>query len=453
MRTKNLHPLYKGIIILLQQQDLEMRKWYSLIDKVYSRGNLLAAFDKVRSNKGGKTSGIDGISVKGFKEHLEEHLCQLHEELKSGNYKPQAVKRVYIEKEDGSKRPLGIPTIRDRVVQQALLNILQPIFDADFHPSSYGYRPNRSAHHALAKAERFTRHYGLNHVVDMDLSKCFDTLDHDLILSAVNEKVSDGKVLNLILLFLKSGIFEGGKLIPTETGSPQGGIISPLLTNIYLDRFDQYMKSQGIRIVRYADDILIFATTRSEAGKYRALATKFLEVDLKLSVNVDKTHLTNLDEGIPYLGFVLHNYGVSISDKSIRKFKEKVRKLTPRNQGRKLDYYLGELNLLLKGYSMYYRIALCKTAFTNLMSWIRRRLRMMIMKSWKVWKGLHRQLQRMGYKGSFEKISVTRWRNSSCTLLHMALPNSWFDEQHLFNMEQVKTNTLHQYYNFVLNKV
>lgn len=430
-----------------------MRKWYSLIDKVYSRANLLEAFDKVRRNKGGKTSGIDGISVKDFMKHLTANLCQIHEELRNGTYKPEAVKRVYIDKEDGSKRPLGIPTVKDRVVQQALLNVLQPIFEPEFHPSSYGYRPGRSAHHAIAKAERFTRHYGLCHVVDMDLSKCFDTLDHQLILSSVNEKVSDGKVLKLIDSFLKSGIVDKGKFEPTKKGSPQGGIISPLLTNIYLNRFDQYMKTLGIRIVRYADDILVFAATKSEAGRYRAIATRFLEAELKLTVNPKKTHLTNLEKGIPYLGIVINNFGVSASEKSIRKFREKVRKLTPRNQGYKLDYYLTELNFLLKGYSMYFRVAQSKSLFRNLMSWVRRRLRMMIMKSWKSWKGLHKQLRRMGYKGSFEKISVTRWRNSSCPLLHMALPNTWFDEQHLFNMEKVTTNTLHQYYNFVLKKV
>ncbi len=430
-----------------------MRKWYSLIDKVYSGPNLLDAFDKVRRNKGSKTKGIDWISVKEFRKHLTENLCQIHEELKSGTYIPQAVKRVYIDKEDGSKRPLGIPTVKDRIVQQALLNILQPIFEPEFHPSSYGYRPGRSAHHAVAKSERFTRHYGLDHVVDMDLSKCFDTLDHDLILTSLNEKVSDGKVLKLISSFLKSGIVEDGKLSPTNIGSPQGGIISPLLTNIYLNKFDWYMKNKGIRIVRYADDILIFATSKNQAGKYKALATKFLEEDLRLTVNTKKTHLTNLNDGIPYLGFVLRSFGVSVSDRSINKFKDKVRKLTPRNQGRKLDYYLYELNLLLKGYSMYYRVALSKSLFRELMSWVRRRLRMMIMKSWKRWKGLHKQLRRMGYKGKFRKISVTRWRNSNCQLLHMALPTSWFDAKYLFNMEKVTTNTLHQYYNFVLNKI
>lgn len=429
-----------------------MRKWYSLIDKVYSRSNLLEAFDKIKGNKGSKTAGIDGVSVKKFKEHLTDNLCQLHEELKSGSYIPQAVKRTYIEKEDGSKRPLGIPTMRDRVVQQAMLNILQPIFEPEFHPSSYGYRPNRSAHHAIAKAERFTRHHGLEHVVDMDLSKCFDTLSHDLILKAVNEKVSDGKVLNLILSFLKSGIMEQGHQSPTETGSPQGGVISPLLTNIYLNSFDQYMKGKGIRIVRYADDILIFASTKSQAGSYKAMATEYLEQELRLEVNVKKTHLTSLEKGIPYLGIVLYNYGVVTSAKSIGRFKDKVRKLTPRRQGRKLSYYIKELNMLLKGYSMYYRIALSKKLFASLMSWIRRRLRMMRMKSWKSWKGLHKQLRRMGYKGCFKKISVIRWRNSNCHMLHKALPNKWFDDIHLFNMEKVKTNILHQYHQ-VLNKV
>lgn len=220
-----------------------MRKWYSLIDKVYSLDNLLEAFDKVKRNKGGKTSGVDGIDVKGFGEHLMNNMYRIRDELRNGNYEPQAVRRVYIEKGDGTRRPLGIPTVRDRVVQQALLNVLQPIFDPHFHPSSYGYRPGRSAHHAIAKAERFTRKYGLRHVVDMDLSKCFDTLDHEFILTAVNERVSDGKVLNLLRVFLKTGVLEDGRIEYSETGSPQGGIISPLLANIYLDKFDQYMKS------------------------------------------------------------------------------------------------------------------------------------------------------------------------------------------------------------------
>lgn len=430
-----------------------MRKWYSLIDKVYSGKNLKEAFVKIKKNKGSRTSGVDGISVKDFELHLEVKLCQIQKELKSGIYKPQPVKRVYIDKPDGSKRPLGIPTIRDRVVQQSLLNVLQPIFEPDFHPSSYGYRPKRSAHHAIAKAERFSRHYGLEYVVDMDLSKCFDTLDHTLILQSLNRKVSDGKVLNLIEKFLKSGILDKEVFESTEMGSPQGGIISPLLMNIYLDSFDQYMKQQGIRIVRYADDILIFAKTKAETGKYLAIARDYLENELKLTVNKNKTHLTSLREGIEYLGFKIANYGVVVSHKSISKFKDKVRALTPRNHGKSIHYFIKELSMLLRGFSNYYRIARAGKLFKTLMSWVRRRLRMKKMKEWKSWKALHKQVRRNGYKGKYEKISVTRWRNSSCTLIHMALPNSWFDDKGLFNMERVTTDTLHQYYDFVLDKV
>lgn len=437
----------------LQSESYFMRKWYSLIDKVYSLGNLEESFVKVKKNKGSKTKGIDGVSVKDFELHLRENLYQIQKELKSGTYQPQAVRRVYIDKPDGSKRPLGIPTVRDRIVQQSLLNVLQPIFEPDFHPSSYGYRPNRSAHHSIAKAERFARYYGLECVVEMDLSKCFDTLDHSLILQTINQKVSDGKVLNLIEKFLKSGVLNQDEFEPTEKGSPQGGIISPLLMNIYLDNFDQYMKQQGIRIVRYADDILIFAPTKAKSGKYMAKAVKYLEGELNLVANRKKTHLTNTEKGIAHLGFVITNYGVVVSKESIKKFKEKVRKLTPRTKGKSIHYYIKELNMLLRGFSNYFRIGLSKSVFKGLMSWIRRRLRMMIMKAWKSWRPLHKQLRRKGYEDKFKKISVRRWRNSNCTLIHMALPKAWFEDNGLFDMERVVTNTLHQYYDIVLNKV
>ncbi|TDT51926.1 group II intron reverse transcriptase/maturase [Fonticella tunisiensis] len=229
-----------------------MKKWYSLIDKVYNKNNLYEAFKAVKSNKG--APGVDGETIEDFEAKLEENIEKIHHELKTDTYCPREVKRVYIDKPDGGKRPLGIPTVRDRVVQQALLNIMQPIFEPDFHPSSYGYRPKRSCQRAVAKAERFMNKYGLEYVVDMDLSKCFDTLDHELILKAVNRKVSDGKVLKLIKSFLKSGMMDYGAFHDTEEGCSQGGVISPLLANIYLDYFDKKMMVNNIRIVRYADD-------------------------------------------------------------------------------------------------------------------------------------------------------------------------------------------------------
>ena len=223
-----------------------MRKWYSLIDKVYRLDNLHQAYRSVRSNKG--APGIDGETVEEFGEHLDARLHQIHLELKTNTYQPSPVRRVEIDKDDGSKRPLGIPTVKDRVVQEALRRVIEPIFEPDFHPSSYAYRPGRSCQAAVAKAELFINRYGLKHVVDMDLSKCFDRLDHELILKGVSRRISDGRILDLIRKFLKAGVMRDGSWEETEIGSPQGGVISPLLCNIYLDMFDQKMKALGIRI-------------------------------------------------------------------------------------------------------------------------------------------------------------------------------------------------------------
>ena len=420
-----------------------MKKYYSLIDKIYNKQNILNAFKLVKKNKG--ALGIDGETVFDFEALLDDKINEIHCELKSGKYKPSPVKRTYIDKDDGTKRPLGIPTVKDRVVQQAVRNIIEPIFEKTFHPSSYGYRPNRSCQMAVAKAESFANYWGLQYVVDMDLSKCFDTLNHDMIIDSINEKISDGKVLKLIRNFLESGILEDGAFSETTIGSPQGGVISPLLMNIYMDKFDQRMKSLNIRIVRYADDILIFAKSKSEAGRYREIATRILEQELKLKVNTNKTHITDNDKGISYLGFIIKEKYISIHPKRIKKFKEKVRRLTPRNSGYNVEYLVYRLNQVIRGWCNYFRIANCKRVFENLMKWIRRRLRMKQMKEWKSYKSLHKTLRRRGYKGAFKKISMTRWRNSVSPLVCMALPNKWFDDIKLFDMSKVETAVLHYY--------
>lgn len=352
-----------------------MKKWYSLIDKVYSLENLKKAYKAVRANNG--APGIDGVTVKAFGEGQEERLNQLHHQLKTDTYQPDPVLRVEIEKDDGGKRPLGIPTVRDRVVQQALVNILEPIYNPDFHPSSYGYRPGCSCQQAVAKAEMFMNKYGLKYVVDMDLSKCFDRLDHELILKRVNTKVSDGRVLKLIKTFLTAGVIKDGVWEETGIGSPQGGVISPLLTNIYLDHFDQEMKKRGIRIVRYADDILIFAREYKEARKYQEIATKILEQDLKLKVNQEKTHLTDNHRGAAFLGFIIREKHISIHPKRLKKFKQKIKELTPRNHGMSLGEMIKRLNPVLRGWVNYFRVSNCKKVLERLMEWVRRRLRIM----------------------------------------------------------------------------
>lgn len=421
-----------------------MKKWYSLIDKVYMIENLTKAFKAVKSNKG--APGIDGETIETFEANMEANIVKLNYELKTNTYEPLSVRRVYIDKDDGSKRPLGIPTVRDRVVQQALKNVLEPIFEPNFHPSSYGYRPKRSCQKAVAKAERFMNKYGLEHVVDMDLSKCFDTLDHETIIKSVNEKVSDGKILKLIGKFLKAGVMESGIVDESDVGCPQGGVISPFLMNIYLDYFDKVMMEKGIRIVRYADDILIFAKTKALAGKYLVIAINILENDLKLKVNDTKTHIANASKGVAFLGFIIRGKWISIHPKRIERFKNKIRRLTPRNHGMNIEQMVKGLNPVIRGWANYFRIANCKGLFQELFSWIKRRLRMKKMKEWKSYKSLHKAIRRRGYKGEFKKISMVKWRNSNFTLVHMALPNIWFKEIGLVHLSDIHVGILSNYY-------
>lgn len=409
-----------------------MKKLYSLIDKIYRRENLYEAFKAVKRNQG--APGVDGETVADFADEVEANIERLHVELKTNTYVPKPVRRVEIPKADGGTRPLGIPTVRDRVVQQAFVNVVEPYFDQDFHPSSYGYRKGRSQHQAVAKARMFMKKYELEYVVDMDLSRCFDTLNHDLLMEAVAERVSDGRVLRLVRQFLESGIMADGVFTATETGSPQGGVCSPLLSNIYLNRFDQRMKEKSIRIVRYADDILIFAGTKKEAGDYKALAVKVLEEELKLTVNREKTHLTSLEEGVSYLGFILRRNSTVIDPKRLRRFKDKVREITKRNQPTPMEDVIKKLNPVLRGWLNYYRIADIKMLLLELMKWIRRRLRMIKMKQWKTYKKMHKELRRKGIKHNGEKMNVTLWKNSNVHIIHQLMPNAYFNELGLMDM-------------------
>ena len=421
-----------------------MKKWYSLIDKIYRKENLKLAFKRVKRNNG--APGIDGETVSDFAIELEENIEFLHEKLKTNTYEPEPVRCVEIEKPDGGIRLLGIPTVKDRVVQQAVVNIIEPIYDKTFHPSSYGYRPNRSQHQAVAKAERFMNKYGLTEVVDMDLSKCFDTLDHEIIMEAIAERISDGKVLGLIKAFLKSGVMQGDTIVETESGSPQGGVISPLISNIYLNQFDQKMMEKGVRIVRYADDILIFAKDKQTAGNYKAYAIKVLEEELKLKVNEKKTKQTSVREGVEFLGFVIREKWLGINPKRIKRFKDKVRAITRRGSGRKLEHIINKLNPVIRGWINYYRIANIKSLTRELMRWIRRRLRMIKLKQWKTYKKMHKEMRKLGIKGTGEKMAVTKWKNSNVHIVHILLPNKYFENLGLIDMYKYDVGLLSNYY-------
>ena len=417
-----------------------MTVYYSLYGRLLNRTALYNGFKKVKQAKG--AAGIDRQSLGDFAKNLEINLSQLQHELQSKQYRAQPVRRVEIPKPDGGVRLLGIPVVRDRIVQQALLDILQPIFDPDFHPSSYGYRPGRSCHDAISKATAFIRDYGRHWVVDMDLSKCFDRLDHELILRGVRKRVTDGSILKLIEQFLKSGVMAGEHWEASEIGSPQGGVISPLLANIYLDAFDQEMKRRNHRIVRYADDILMLCKSRAAADNALSSATQILEQDLKLTVNRDKTHIAHSDGGIKFLGVEIGTLYTRIQAKKLQGFKAKVKQLTRRNSGMNLLEIIDRLNPLLRGFANYFKIANCSREFKSLSGWIRRRLRAIQLKLWKKPAKLHRKLKQLNYKPPFKFIKMNSWRNSASPLASFSMPNKWFEELGLYSMDKVKTGWL-----------
>jgi len=416
------------------------RVYYSLYDRLLHERTLYEAFKRVKASKG--AGGIDDQNIGDFEAKVETNIQTLVKELRDKRYNPLPVKRVEIPKGNGKVRKLGIPSIRDRVVQQALLTILQPIYEEDFHPSSYGYRPGRSCGQAVSKATRFIRNYDLCHVVDMDLSKCFDTLDHDLIIRFMRKRVTDGSILNLVEKFLKSGVMIGNEIGEVLLGSPQGGVISPLLANIYLNEFDQFMKERNYRIVRYADDILIMCVSERSAKHALEVATFYLEKNLKLAVNQEKTHITHSSKGVKFLGVEIFCNFTKIQEKKLKDFKEKVKLLTKKCQGVNIEMVIRRLNPLLRGFANYFRIANCKRVFQDLMCWLRRRLRAIQLKLWKKPDKIQRRLRQLGYTGYFPKIKMTSWRNSNSIQTSLAMPNKWFDELKLFNMKLAETGLI-----------
>lgn len=416
------------------------RTYYSLYSRLLERRALARAFEKVRRAKG--APGIDGQTIADFEADLLGELTRLVSELRTKTYRPSAVRRVSIPKPGGGKRHLGIPTVRDRVVQQALLDILQPIFDPDFHPSSYGYRPKRSCQQAVAKATMFIRRYGLKHVVDMDLSKCFDRLDHGLILSSVRRRVTDGSILSLLKMFLTSGVMNDGVWEATELGSPQGGVVSPLIANIYLDAFDQEMMRRGYRIVRYADDILILCRSRRSAEHAMSVAVEILEGELKLTVNRDKTHLTHAFSGVKFLGVVIGSVHTRIAAEKVAAFKATVKAITRKTSPVNLAKVIADLNPVLRGWASYFRMANCKTLYRELAGWIRRRLRAKQLALWKKPTRLIRRLRQVGAQGDLPKMRMTAWRTSRCSHASMAISNGYLAELGLFDITELETGVL-----------
>jgi RNA-directed DNA polymerase len=354
------------------------RKWYSLYDKVYARENLEQAWKKVKSNRG--KPGFDRESINQFDKNWLGNLGEIHRLLKEKRYAAPPVLRVNIPKEVDSTgkvlkvRPLGVPTVRDRIVQQAVVQIIGPIFEAEFHDCNTGYRPGRSTHTAIAQIRRY-REEGYHWVVDADIQGFFDALDHELLMRFVRERIVDGTVLNLIRGWLKAGVMEDMKLKTVTTGSPQGGVISPLLANIYLHQFDRVMTERGYRLVRYADDFVILCKLERKAERALEVAKEILEGQLKLKVHPEKTRVVQFRDGFDFLGCRFRGRYVGPREKSLRKFKDRVRELTARQRGKNLKLLLKDLVPVVRGWGNYHARYDVRKRFAQLDQWIRMRLR------------------------------------------------------------------------------
>ena len=357
-------------------------KHHSLIDKVYSRLNLYIAFERVRLNKG--ACGVDRVSLEEFERNLEENLEEIHRLLYEDKYEPLPVRRIYIPKPNGDKRPLGIPTVRDRVTQQALLNRIGKIFEAKFIDCSYGFRPDRSALQAVKKVEEYLSN-GYQWVVEVDIAKFFDTVDQERMIDLVAEEIADGRVLRLIRGFLESGVMEEMKVKKTVTGTPQGGVISPLLANIYLHPFDEKMTQEGYKVVRYADDVIILCRKKEEAERVLTRAKEILGKELGLKVNEEKTGIRHKRKGFEFLG---HLFGSGYWDykmprpRAIEVFKAKVRQMTRRQQPKAMSKIVKEVNPVIRGWGRYFIDTNCKRVYWELDWWIRERLRAYRLKKW-----------------------------------------------------------------------
>lgn len=346
-------------------------KAHSLTGRI-TQSLLRRCFQAVKRNRG--AAGIDRVSIRMFERNLAENLRALERDLKDGSFSPFPLLRHYIPKEPGKFRPLGIPAVRDRVAQEALRRLLNPIFEPLFHEASFGFRQGRNCHMALEQALRL-HEQGYQIVLDADIMGFFDNLIHSVIMAALAAQVADGNVLRLIQKFLRSGVMEGGVVKPTRIGTPQGGVISPLLANIALNHLDWQLHQRGFRFVRYADDFVVLCQTRSQAEEALTLVTQTL-CDLGLSLSSEKTRITTYGKGYTFLGFVLSSRSRRMREKSKRKFQDKVRELTVRSHN--LDAELIEkLNQVIRGTANYFatRWFTGRYTFRNLDAWVRRRLR------------------------------------------------------------------------------
>jgi group II intron reverse transcriptase/maturase len=407
--------------------DRERALTQGLMESVVTNGNMSEALKRVRANKG--SPGVDGMTVNELPDYLREHWPRLKQELLEGSYRPQPVKRVEIPKPDGGVRMLCIPTAIDRLVQQAILQVLTPLYDPTFSVSSYGFRPGKSAHQALAAAKEHVA-AGNIWVVDLDLEKFFDRVNHDILMGRLARRLGDKRLLRLVRRFLEAGVMLNGVVVEREEGTPQGGPLSPLLANILLDELDKELERRGHRFCRYADDCNIYVRTERAGERVMATVTRYLETRLKLKVNRDKSAVDRPFRR-KFLGFSLRNRKgevcLSIAPKSKKRFKDTVREITKRNRGVSFERMVSELRRYTDGWVAYFWHARTPSVFKEFDEWIRRRLRCYVWKQWKTWRNRALQLKKAGVGPWLAYGVATKtygpWHVAGCPAMTRALTN------------------------------
>ncbi|MCK5906124.1 MAG: group II intron reverse transcriptase/maturase [Flavobacteriales bacterium] len=410
---------------------------YGLLEQILSPTNLNLAFKKVKANKG--SGGVDKMNVESLKDYLVENKEMLMTSILDGKYRPNPVRRVEIPKDNNRKRLLGIPTVVDRVIQQAIQQILSPIYERHFSDNSYGFRPRRSAHQALQKC-KVNITAGYKYAVDMDLEKFFDKVNQSKLIEILSRTVKDGRVISLIHKYLNAGVMVGGKFEPTKLGVPQGGPLSPLLSNIMLNELDKELELRGHRFVRYADDLVIFTRSKRSANRVLTSIVSFIEKKLQLKVNKQKTKVAYVSR-IKFLGYAFYvNKGearLRVHPKSITKMKERIRVLTSRSNGWGNARRKEKLTAFIRGWVNYFKLADMKSLLLTIDEWYRRRLRMVIWKQWKRIRTRLRNLIKLGlpkYKAwEYANTRKSYWNTAKSPILNRTLTNArLYDAGYLF---------------------
>lgn len=409
-----------------------------LMNQILSRENLLLALKRVERNKG--SHGVDKMPVKFLRQHVVENWLTIKKQILEGTYQPQPVRRIEIPKPDGGVRLLGIPTVTDRLIQQAIAQVLSNLYDPNFSNHSYGFRPKRSAHDAIREAKGYIEE-GYRWVVDMDLEKFFDKVNHDRLMSTLAKKISDKPLLKLIRRYLQSGVMINGVVYDTDEGTPQGGPLSPLLSNIVLDELDKELEKRGHKFVRYADDCNIYVKTKRAGERVMASIKTFIEKTLRLKINEKKSAVARPWQR-KFLGFSFTSRKepqVRIAKESIKRMKNKIRELTARKKPFPMEYRIQQLNQYLIGWCGYFSLADTKSIFESLDGWIRRRLRMCLWKNWKKPRTKVRNLIRLGVPDwkayEWGNTRKSYWRISKSPILHRTLGNSYWSNQGLKSLQ------------------